>query len=85
MPSIRSILLDLDGVLHVSMQPIPGAAEVLSRLEKQGYPTCFVTNTTTLARATLAQRLQAIGLPVAEQHLLTAPVATANYICYGGG
>ncbi len=80
MQPIRGILLDLDGVLHISMQPIPGAAEVLSWLEKQGYPTGFVTNTTTLARTTLAQRLQAIGLPVAEQQLVTAPVATANYI-----
>jgi ribonucleotide monophosphatase NagD (HAD superfamily) len=62
MQPIRGVLLDLDGVLHVSMQPIPGAAEILSWLEKQGYSTCFVTNTTTLARATLAQRLQAIGL-----------------------
>src|SRR5438874_1463165 len=80
MQPIRGILLDLDGVLHISMQPIPGAAEVLSWLEKQGYPTGFVTNTTTLARTTLAQRLQAIGLPVAEKRLVTAPVATANYI-----
>jgi HAD superfamily hydrolase (TIGR01458 family) len=28
----------------------------------------------------LVQRLQAIGLPIAEQRLITAPVATANYI-----
>ncbi len=67
MQPVRGVLLDLDGVLHISMQPVPGAAEVLSWLEKQGYPTGFVTNTTTLARTTLAQRLQAIGLPVAEQ------------------
>jgi len=31
-------------------------------------------------RATLAQRLQQIGLPIMEERLLTAPVATANYI-----
>ncbi|MBV9231286.1 MAG: TIGR01458 family HAD-type hydrolase [Chloroflexi bacterium] len=80
MRTIRGILLDIDGVLHISMQPIAGAAEVLSWLEQQGYQTCFVTNTTTLARSTLCERLQAIGLPIAEQRLVTAPVATANYI-----
>jgi HAD superfamily hydrolase (TIGR01458 family) len=80
MQSVRGILLDIDGVLHISMQPIAGAAEVLSWLKQHSYTTCFVTNTTTFARATLAQRLQAIGLPVDEQHLMTAPVATANYI-----
>jgi HAD superfamily hydrolase (TIGR01458 family) len=80
MHSVRGVLLDIDGVLHVSMQPINGAAEALSWLTEQGYETCFVTNTTTLSRQTLCQRLQQIGLPVEEQRLITAPVATANYI-----
>jgi HAD superfamily hydrolase (TIGR01458 family) len=80
MEPIRGVLLDIDGVLHVSMQPINGATETLDWLTKHGYETCFVTNTTTLARRTLAQRLQQIGLPVAEQRLITAPVATASYI-----
>ncbi len=80
MSVIRGVLLDIDGVLHVSMQPFAGAAETLTWLKQHGYATCFVTNTTTLARAALAQRLQEIGLPVDEQHLITAPVATANYI-----
>src|SRR6266567_5523717 len=80
MQPVRGVLLDIDGVLHVSMQPIRGAAEALHWLEQHGYATCFVTNTTTLARVTLAERLQATGLPVGEEHLITAPVATANYI-----
>ncbi len=77
---IRGVLLDIDGVLHVSMQPIGGAAETLRWLAQKGYQTGFVTNTTTVARATLVQRLQQVGLPVTEERLLTAPVATANYI-----
>jgi HAD superfamily hydrolase (TIGR01458 family) len=80
MQAIGGILLDIDGVLHVSMQPIPGAAETLSWLEQRGYATRLITNTTTQSRATLAQRLRQIGLPVNEDQLVTAPVATANYI-----
>jgi HAD superfamily hydrolase (TIGR01458 family) len=81
MATIRGILLDIDGVLHVSMQPIVGAADALRWLDQHGcYRTCFVTNTTTMSRATLAQRLAAIGLPLTEQQLITAPVATASYI-----
>lgn len=80
MEPVDGVLLDIDGVLHVSLQPLKGATEVLRWLEQHGYPTCFVTNTTTLARATLAQRLQGIGLPITEERLITAPVATANYI-----
>jgi HAD superfamily hydrolase (TIGR01458 family) len=77
---IHGVLLDIDGVLHVSMQPLAGAAETLNWLSRHGYPTCLVTNTTTLARATLAQRLQQIGLPINAEQLVTAPVATASYI-----
>jgi len=80
MPSFRGVLLDIDGVLHVSMQPVAGAAETLQWLERLGYRTCFVTNTTTSSRATLVRNLQAIGLPLAEERVVTAPVATAAYI-----
>lgn len=78
--SVHGILLDIDGVLHVSMQPIAGAVETLHWLEAHHYRTAFVTNTTTMARATLARRLQQIGLPLTEQQIVTAPVATAHYI-----
>ena len=80
MSAIRGVLLDIDGVLHVSLQPIRGAAETLHWLEQQGYQTCFVTNTTTSSRASLVQKLHAIGLPLPEERVMTAPVATANYI-----
>ena len=80
MTDLRGVLLDIDGVLHVSMQPIEGAVETLLWLEARGYRTCFVTNTTTSSRATLVHQLQAIGLPIAEGQVMTAPVATASYI-----
>src|SRR5882762_8219498 len=80
MEPVRGVLLDIDGVLHISMQPVSGAAKTLTWLAEQSYETGFVTNTTTLARHTLCLQLQQIGLPIDEQHLITAPVATANYI-----
>ncbi|MBV9616177.1 MAG: TIGR01458 family HAD-type hydrolase [Ktedonobacteraceae bacterium] len=80
MQTIRGVLLDIDGVLHVSMQPIAGAAETLQALEQWGYSLCLVTNTTTMSRAVLARRLQDIGLSIEEKRIVTAPVATANYV-----
>ena len=80
MSRVRGVLLDIDGVLHVSMRPIEGAVATLQWLDAHGYRACFVTNTTTSARATLVQQLQAIGLSIAEEQVMTAPVATANYI-----
>ncbi len=80
MTSFRGVLLDIDGVLHVSMHAVAGANETLLWLEQQGYQVCFVTNTTTSSRATLVQNLKEIGLPLDEERVVTAPVATANYI-----
>jgi HAD superfamily hydrolase (TIGR01458 family) len=80
MASVRGVLLDVDGVLHVSMQAVAGANETLLWLEQQGYQVCFVTNTTTSSRATLVQNLEDIGLSLVEERIVTAPVATANYI-----
>lgn len=80
MSHIQGVLLDVDGVLHVSMSPLPGAAAVLRWLGEKSYPFSCVTNTTTSSRATLARTLQSIGLPVEKEQLITAPAATASYI-----
>ncbi len=76
----RAIICDIDGVLHVSMHPIAGAAETLTQLATSGYRLCFATNTTILSQVMLAQRLQDMGFSIPTQTLLTAPVATAHYI-----
>jgi HAD superfamily hydrolase (TIGR01458 family) len=77
---VRGVLLDVDGVLHVGMHPVPGAAPLLTSLAERGVPYRLLTNTTTASRATLAARLRAIGLPVEMARLLTAPAATAAYV-----
>jgi HAD superfamily hydrolase (TIGR01458 family) len=74
------LLLDVDGVLHVGWTPIPGAADALDALDRAGIPYRLLTNTTTVSRASLAERLRESGLPVADDHLITAPVATAAYL-----
>lgn len=77
---VRGFLFDVDGVLHVGQQAIPGAAELLTRLDEMGVPYRLLTNTTTASRATLAGRLRGMGLPVDDGRLITAPVATAAYV-----
>ena len=77
---VRGWLFDVDGVLHVGSQPIPGAAELLSDLVTREIPFRLLTNTTTASRATLAARLHAMGLPVSEGLLITASMATAAYV-----
>src|SRR5260221_14310310 len=60
------ILLDVDGVLHVSGEPIPGAAEAVARLRHDGHAPPFVTNKSTRPRDLLAQDLRGLGIQLTD-------------------
>jgi HAD superfamily hydrolase (TIGR01458 family) len=75
---MAAILLDVDGVLHVSGQPIPGAPEAVRRLRDAGHRLRFVTNATTRSKAQLAGDLQAMGIELeADEVQTTADAAVA--------
>jgi HAD superfamily hydrolase (TIGR01458 family) len=76
--SMACILLDIDGVLHVSGVPIPGAVEAVVQLRERGHTLRFVTNNSTLPRATLVEELQGLGLALDETELQTTPIAAAS-------
>ena len=46
----------------------------------QGIPHLFVTNTTSISRAALAAKLQAIGIPAQETEILTPATAVAEWL-----
>jgi HAD superfamily hydrolase (TIGR01458 family) len=68
---MAAILLDVDGVLHVSGDPIPGAAEAVGRLREDGHRLRFVTNTTIRSKAQLATELRGLGIEVDEGEVQT--------------
>ena len=72
------ILLDVDGVLHVSGEPIPGAAEAVARLRRQGHSLRFVTNNSTRPRTMLAEELRTLGFELEDDELQTTPRAAAS-------
>jgi HAD superfamily hydrolase (TIGR01458 family) len=75
---MAAILLDVDGVLHVSGQPIPGAVDAVARLRRDGHRLRFVTNNSTRARATLAAELRTMGFELDDEELQTTPIAAAR-------
>jgi HAD superfamily hydrolase (TIGR01458 family) len=77
---MTAILLDIDGVLHVSGDPIPGAADAVRALRSDGHRLRFVTNNTTRARARLARELQAIGIELDEDEVSTTPIAAGKLL-----
>jgi HAD superfamily hydrolase (TIGR01458 family) len=72
------ILLDIDGVLHVSGEPIPGAVEAVARLRRNGHSLRVVTNNSTMPRQTLAEELRVLGFELDDDELQTTPRAAAR-------
>jgi HAD superfamily hydrolase (TIGR01458 family) len=68
---MAAILLDVDGVLHVSGAPIAGAGAAVRRLRDAGHRLRFVTNSTTKSRAQLTQQLQEMGFDIDEDDIQT--------------
>src|SRR5512132_3247186 len=76
--SMAAILLDIDGVFHVSGRPIDGAGDAIQRLRDDGHRLRFVTNSTTRSRADLAEDLRALGVELEDEELETTPRAAAR-------
>jgi HAD superfamily hydrolase (TIGR01458 family) len=68
---MAAILLDVDGVLHVSGDPIPGAVDAVRRLRDRGHRLRFVTNSTTMSRRELAEHLRKMGFGLDDGELQT--------------
>lgn len=77
---IEGLLLDIDGVLTVSWEALPGSVQAIERFRADGVPFGLITNTTTHTRRELAQILQAAGFDVHAEEIVTAVVATAQYL-----
>jgi HAD superfamily hydrolase (TIGR01458 family) len=77
---MTAILLDIDGVLHVSGEAIPGAPETVKALREGGHPLRLVTNNTTRARWKLAAELRSLGIEVAEDEIATTPIAAGKLL-----
>ena len=64
-----AILLDVDGVFHVSGEPIAGGAAAVEQLREDGHRLRFITNNTTRTRAQLAEELRAMGISLDDEEL----------------
>lgn len=78
--ALRGLLFDLDGVFYVGEVALPGAREVITYLQGKALPYRYVTNTTTQSRLGLASKLQALGLPIETDEIVTTPYAAKLYL-----
>jgi HAD superfamily hydrolase (TIGR01458 family) len=77
---VTALLIDLDGVLYVEDEPVPGATEAVTRLREAGMGLRFVTNTTARSRDQTLEKLERLGFGVAPEELVT-PAALARRRC----
>ena len=77
---IKGLLLDLNGVFFADGQLLPGAAETVELLRNSRLPYRYVTNTTTMKRASLIERLREMGLDLEEGQVLTPVQAAISWL-----
>ena len=77
---MTAILLDIDGVLHVSGEAVPGGPDAVRALRDGGHRLRFVTNNTTRARSVLAGELQSIGFDLESEDITTTPLAAGSLL-----
>lgn len=68
---VRGVLLDIDGVICVGAEVLPGSLDAIARIRELRLPLRFVTNTTRRPRRRIVEDLGRLGLDVASEDLFT--------------
>jgi HAD superfamily hydrolase (TIGR01450 family) len=76
-----AVLLDLDGTVSQEEHPLPGAVELLQRLEKSKKKFACLSNNNA-SPAQVADRLAKMGVRLDESHIYTAGAAAADYVLH---
>lgn len=76
---VECYLMDMDGTIYLSLEPIDGATESIKRLKERG-KVLYLTNNTSTSRNEYVIKLSKMGFEVAREDIFTAGLATINYI-----
>lgn len=82
--SFDGFIVDLDGVVHLGWEPIPGAVETLQELARRGKGVVYLTNDPRYARDSIAARLRGFGLDVGADVVVTSAWAAALSVATDG-
>ena len=76
-------ILDLDGVLWLADEPVPGSVEAVERLRASGHRVLFVTNNSSIRVTDYLEKFVRIGLHVVAEDLCTSAQAAALLLSAG--
>jgi glycerol-1-phosphatase len=78
-------LVDLDGVVWIGREPVPGAAETLGALLDAGKRIVFVTNNPARPSSRYAERLREMGVEVEPERIVTAGMVVSRLAAEAAG
>ena len=73
--AVRTVLLDLEGVLYQDGRPIDGALGAVDALRGAGLAMRFLTNTTTRPRRDIRARMLAMGFDAGLDDMFSPAMA----------
>ncbi|HEY7119895.1 MAG TPA: HAD-IA family hydrolase [Tepidisphaeraceae bacterium] len=74
-----AVLLDLDGTLYHEDHVLPGAADLVHRIQGEGRKYACLTNSTSSPQR-LRKRLSQMGIDIPEANIYTAAAAAADWV-----
>jgi glycerol-1-phosphatase len=74
------LLFDLDGVVYIGGNAIPGAPEALQRVQRAGAHVAYVTNNASRTPASVAALLVGMGAPATEADVVNSAQAAARLL-----
>ena len=77
---IKSMILDMDGVLWKADTPIGDLPAIFNHIERRGLKVSFATNNGTRTPEQYVERLAGFGVPVEKQQILTSAQAVAELL-----
>lgn len=80
-------MLDLDGVVYVGPEAVPGAAGHIADVRADGMRVAFITNNASRPPGEVADHLTELGVPAEERDVVTSAQAAARMVAdsYGVG
>lgn len=79
------LLIDLDGVVWIGREPVPGSPEALAALIAAGKELVFVTNNPSRPPERYAERLRGMGVEIGPERIVTAGMVAARLAAGAAG
>ncbi len=76
----KAFIIDLDGVVYLLNEPVPGAARAVSRLREHGAGFVFLTNNSVATPEQYVERLAGFGIEVEPRQIVTSSQAAGVYL-----